>query len=79
MCRLALDGAGHMGVGVQGEPGGEVPQHTGHCLDVHSVLQSQGGEGMPEVMKPHPGQSRPLQHPVEHVQDTVRRDGPAVG
>ena len=28
-----------MGIGVQGEPGGEVTQHAGHRLDVHSVLE----------------------------------------
>lgn len=41
-----------MGVGIQGKPGGEVPQHSGHCLDVHSILQSQGGEGVPEIVEP---------------------------
>ena len=34
-----------MGVGVQCESGGEVTQHAGHCLNVHPVLQRQGGEG----------------------------------
>lgn len=79
MGRLSLSGAGHMGVGIQSEPGGEVAQHSGHRLDVHPILQSQGGEGMTEVVEPYLGQSRPLQHPMEHVQDTVRGDGPAVG
>ena len=46
LCRLALSGAGHMGVGIQSKTGGEVPQHTGHRLDVHSILQGQGGESM---------------------------------
>ena len=36
-----------MGVGVQGEPGAEVPQHAGHGFNVHTVLERQGGEGMP--------------------------------
>ena len=36
-----------MSVGVEGESGGEVAQHTGHCLDVHPVLQSQCCEGVP--------------------------------
>ena len=34
---------------------------------------------VPEVMKPNLRESRPLQYPVEHVEDTVRRDWPAVG
>ena len=44
---------GDMGVGVQGEACGEVTQHAGHCLDVHSVLQCDGCEGVAEVMKPN--------------------------
>ena len=40
-----------MGVGVQSEPGAEVPQHPGHGFDVHSVLERQGGKSMPEVRK----------------------------
>ena len=44
---LTLSGAGHMGVGIEGEPRREVTQHTGHRLDVHSILQGQGGEGVP--------------------------------
>ena len=39
-----------MGIGVQGEPCGEVPQHAGHRLDVYSVLEGDGSEGMAEVM-----------------------------
>ena len=44
-----------MGIGVQGEPSGEVPQHPGDGFDVHPVLQSQGGETVPEVVEPDPG------------------------
>ena len=40
-----------MGVGVQGEPGAEVPQHAGHGFNVHTVLERQGGEGMAEIRK----------------------------
>ena len=45
--RLFLGRCGHMGVGVQGEARRVVTQHPGHRLDVHSVLQGQGGECMP--------------------------------
>jgi len=38
---------GDMGIGVQGEASGEVTQHAGHRLDVHTVLQGNGGEGVP--------------------------------
>ena len=40
-----------MGVGVQGEASGEVAQHTGDCLDVHTVLQGDGCEGMAEIVE----------------------------
>lgn len=34
-----------MCVGIQSKPGGEVSQHTGHGLDIHTVLERDGGEG----------------------------------
>ena len=40
-----------MGVGVQGEACGEVTQHAGHRLDIHSVLEGDGGEGVAEVVE----------------------------
>ena len=45
--RLILHLAGSVGVSPQGEACVVVAQHTGNCLDVHSVLQGQGGEGVP--------------------------------
>ena len=36
-----------MDVGVQGETRREVPQHPGHRFHVHSVLEGQGGIGVP--------------------------------
>lgn len=77
--RLTLCCAGDMGVGVQGKACGEVTQHSGHGLHIYPVLQCQGGEGMAQVVEPHLRESRPLQHPVELMQDAVRGDGPAVG
>ena len=38
-----------MGVGVECEPCGVVSEHTRHRLDVHSVLECNGGECVPEV------------------------------
>ena len=45
--RLVLLLASGVGVGAQGETGVEVPQHGGHGLHVHSVLQGGGGESVP--------------------------------
>ena len=78
-CRLALGGRGHMGVGVQGEPCREVFQHPGYRFHIHPVLQDQGGKGVAKIMEPHFGQSRPFQHPVEHMQHSVRGDRPTGG
>ena len=36
-----------MGVGIQGESGAVMAQHTGDGFDVYAVLQRQGGEGVP--------------------------------
>ena len=50
-CRLILHLPGGVGIGTQGEPRVVVAQHTGHSLDVHAILQGQGGEGMPEIVE----------------------------
>lgn len=65
--RLTLGSAGDMGVGIESETCGEVAQHPGHRFYVHPVLQSQGGEGVAQVVKPHLGQSCPFQHSMEHL------------
>lgn len=68
-----------MGVGVQGEAGGVVSRHAGDGFDVHTVLQGQGGEGVAQVVEAKFRESCMLQHPVEHVAYTVRRDWPTGG
>lgn len=37
--RFFLCGGGDMGVGIEGESGGEVTQHSADGFDVHAVLQ----------------------------------------
>ena len=64
--------SGDVGVGVQRKARGVVPEHTADGLDVHAVLQGHGREGVTQVMEAYPWQSRPFQHPLEHVQDAVR-------
>ena len=66
-----------MGVGVQGNPGAVVAQHAGDGFHIHSVLQGQSCECVPQIMEPDSRQSRPLQHPVEYVEHTVRGHGAA--
>ena len=68
-----------MGIGVQGEACGEVAQHTGHRLDVHSVLECDGCEGVAEVVESDLRDTCSFQHPFQHVVHTVRGDGAAVG
>ena len=40
-----------VGVGTEGEPGIVVPQRGGHRLYVYAVLESCGGEGVPQVVE----------------------------
>ena len=40
-----------MGVGAEGEACVIVPQHAGYRLDIHSVLQSQGCEGVTQTVE----------------------------
>ena len=68
-----------MGIGVQGEACGEVTQHAGHRLDVHTVLQGDGCEGVAEVMKSDLRNASSLQNPLQHIVHTVRGDRAAVG
>ena len=63
-----------MGVGVQGESRREVAQHPGDGLDIYAVLERQRGKGVSKVVETDFWQSRPFQHPVEHMEDTVRGD-----
>ena len=68
-----------MGICVQGEASGEVNQHAGHCLDVHSVLEGNGSEGVAEVMESDLWDASPFKDSLEHIIDAVRGDGSAVG
>ena len=45
-----------MGVGVQSESCGEVAQHSGDCLDIHTVLEGKGCEGVPKLMQAENGE-----------------------
>ena len=69
--RLELGVSGDMGVGVQRKARGVVPEHTADRFYVHAVLQGHRREGVAQVMKAYPWQSRPFQHPLEHMQDAV--------
>ena len=68
-----------MGIGVQGEAGGEVTQHAGHRLNVHAVLERDGGEGVAEVVESDLRDASPFEDALEHIVDAVRGDGAAVG
>ena len=56
-----------MGVGVQGEAGGEMTEHTGHSLYVHTVLQGYGCKGVSEVVESDLGDACSCQYSFEHI------------
>ena len=68
-----------MGVGVEGEPSGVVSEHSRYRLDIHAVLQCDGGECVSEIMKSDLGQSRSFENSLQHMVHAVRGDGAAVG
>ena len=67
-----------MSVGVQGEAGGEVAQHTGQGLDVNAILQGYRGKGVSEVVESDLRDTGSCQHPLEHIVHAVRRNRPAI-
>jgi len=69
-----LHRGGHVGIGVQSEASGVVAQHSGQSFDIHTVLEGQDGERMPQRAEGDLLQSCPLQYPLEHMQDAVRGD-----
>ena len=64
-----------MGISVQGEACGEVTQHTGHRLDIYSVLESDGCEGVAEVVESDLRDASPFEDMLQHIVDAVLRDG----
>ena len=68
-----------MGIGVQGEPCREVTEHSTDGLDVHAVLEGDGCEGVAEIVESDLRDARPFEDPFEHIIDTIRGDGTAVG
>ena len=40
-----------MGVGVEGEAGGEMAEHTADCFNVYAFLQSYGRKGVTKVVE----------------------------
>ena len=68
-----------MSVGVEGESGGEVAQHTGYGFDIDTVLQCNRSEGVAEVVESDLWDAGSCQHSFQHVIHTVRGDGTAIG
>ena len=67
-----------MGVGVQGEAGGEVAEHAADRLDVNAILQSYGRKGMAEVVESHLWDTCSGEDSLQHIVDAVRRNGTAL-
>ena len=72
ICRFFLCCGGDMGIGIQRESGGEVAQHAGHGLDIHSVLQGYGSEGVAEVVESDLWDASSFQNSFEHIVYAVR-------
>ncbi len=68
-----------MGVGVEGEAGGEMTEHTADCLDVHAILEGDGCKGVAEVVESDFRDACPCQYSFEHIIHAVGRDRTAVG
>ena len=68
-----------MGIGIQSEPCGEVAQHTADCFDVHPILQGECCEGVAQVVESVLVDTGPFEDTLQHIIDTVRGDGAAVG
>ena len=61
-----------MGIGVQGEASVEVTQHAGQRLDVHTVLQGNGGEGVAEVVESDLRDAGSFENALQHIVHTIR-------
>ena len=68
-------GVGDVAVDVDGGGGADVADDGGEGLDVHAVLQSGGGEGVTEVVKPNILTPGPLQGLFHFVVDALRVHG----
>lgn len=75
-----------VGVGAESEPVVVVPQHSGHGLDVHAVLEGQGGEDVPEVVESEVLQPSVLQdalveygHRVQVAHGSIREEAKRQG
>ena len=68
-----------MGVGVQGEAGGEVAEHTADCFNVYAILQGDGGEGMTEVVESDLWDTCSRKDSLQYIVDAVGGDETAVG
>ena len=77
---LVLLLAGGVGVGPQGEACVVMPQHGRDRLNVHAVLEGQGGEGVPEIMEPEVFQSCVFQDALVEGSHRIRVvHGPGAG
>ena len=76
--RFLLGCGSYMGIGIQGEACGEVTQHAGHRLDIHTILECDGCEGVAEVMESDLRDASPFEDTLQHIIHTVRGDRSAV-
>ena len=61
-----------VGVGTEGGTSVVVARHGGYRLDVHTILEGQGGEGVAQVMEPKAFQASVFQNPLVEGGHRVR-------
>lgn len=54
-------------------------EHAADGFDVYTVLESQGGESVSQIVESDLRDACPLQDAFQHIVDAVGRDGAAVG
>ena len=74
--RFFLIGQITMHIRIQSKPNARMAQAIRNHLGIHPGLSEPGSMGMPEVMKPNPGDSRPAN---ESIQNIIDRMGPTEG
>ena len=70
--RASLHIVGDVRIGIEGEPGTEVAQHTGQRFHIHAAEEGHGGEGVTQIVKSDLLAPGPLQNDMEPTEHGTR-------